>query len=100
MLGGWSATRSAVRSTPYTRKGWRPISVTYQPARVATQPEKVIAVSKRSCHVENVPRRHSVSAHHHDTISISTPMPTITRKLQNTGATGGCVFGNSFRPLI
>ena len=39
------------------------------------------------------------SAHHHDTSSINTPMPTITRKLQNTGATGGWALGNSFKPL-
>ena len=39
-----------MRSRPYTRNGWRPISVTYQPATVATQPEKVIATSTRSSH--------------------------------------------------
>ena len=27
-------------------------------------------------------------------------MPTITRKLQNTGATGGCALGKASRPLI
>ena len=48
MPGAWGATRSEVRRMPYTRKGWRPISVTYQPASVDTQPENVIAVSAYS----------------------------------------------------
>jgi hypothetical protein len=52
MPGAWSATSSEVRTRPYTVKGWRPISVTHQPAMVAIQPEKVMAASRRSCHGE------------------------------------------------
>ena len=87
-----------VRSTPVTSQGWRPISVTYQPASVASQPENVIATSARASQRGGSPRRRSCQAAHHDTSSISRPMPTITRKAQNTGATGGCASGNSLRP--
>jgi hypothetical protein len=41
------AARLAV-STPVTSQGWRPISVTYQPDRVAIQPAKVIATRARA----------------------------------------------------
>ena len=39
---------SLVRIKPYTKKGWRPISVTYQPASVATQPENAMPESNHS----------------------------------------------------
>ena len=43
--------------------------------------------SPRSCHAPS-----------HDTSSISMPMPTITRKAKNTGATGGCRPSNWSSP--
>jgi hypothetical protein len=36
------AAASATRISPLMSHGWRPISVTYQPLSVATQPENVI----------------------------------------------------------
>ncbi len=45
MPAGTAEAACAVVSTPVTSQGCRPISVTYQPASVATQPEKVIATS-------------------------------------------------------
>ena len=83
--------------------GWRPISVTYQPATVAIQPENVIAATLHSSALGSLPgcqpaRR---NLHHPSqlTSSISTPMPTMTRNAMNTGSTGGCASRNSFRPF-
>ena len=45
---GTSATAMSVVMTPCTSQGWRPISVVYQPASVATQPEKAIGTSAQS----------------------------------------------------
>ena len=86
-------------------KGWRPISVTYQPATVATQPEKVMPASTHSSGRGKAPAPPARAPRHSHqptqlTASISMPMPTMTRKPKNTGATGGCAPGNSFRPLI
>ena len=50
--------RRAFESRPETMKGWRPISVTYHPAMVATQPAKVIACEQlehRSRHPGEIP---------------------------------------------
>ena len=44
--------------------GWRPISVTYQPASVATQPEKLIAVSPHSNARGNRSASHARAAQH------------------------------------
>ena len=85
---------------PVTSHGWRPISVTYQPASVASQPEKVIATSTRASHGAGSPRRRSCHRASQLASSISTPTATITRKLQNTLATGGCAPANSFSPRI
>src|SRR5438045_9052744 len=83
---------SAVRSSPYTMNGCRPISVTYQPASVATQPEKVMAVSTHSSGrgraLAAQPRRRYIHQPDQLASSISTPTPTIARKAKNTGATG------------
>ena len=71
-----------------TSHGWRPISVTSQPASVATQPEKVNAGEAPTAASAG---RSSSGRNARSTTrtSISTPMPTITRKAKNTGATGG-----------
>ena len=42
-LAGTFEAASAVVSTPWISHGWRPTSVTIQPASVAIQPENVIA---------------------------------------------------------
>jgi hypothetical protein len=84
-------------------KGWRPISVTYQPATVATQPEKVMPTrthsSGRFHAAARQPARRPIHQPTQLTSSISVPTPTMTRKAQNTGATGGCRSRNSSRPL-
>ncbi|MNC93887.1 hypothetical protein D3C83_106170 [compost metagenome] len=72
---------------PVTSQGWRPISVTSQPASVATQPEKVNAAKHHSSQRGWLFR--STKLPIQASASISRPMPTITRKAKNTGATGG-----------
>ena len=52
---GTREATSLVRMRPATMKGWRPISVTYHPAMVATQPAKVIAAN--SCSIGRGIRR-------------------------------------------
>ena len=47
ITGATGPTASAVRRTPVTNHGWRPISVVYQPASVASQPENVMATRAR-----------------------------------------------------
>ena len=74
--------------------GWRPISVTNQPATVATQPENVIAANAPQQRTRQACAAPSCCAGTSTTpsqlvASISTPMPTITRNAQNTGSTGG-----------
>ena len=53
----------------------------------------------RDSHGVGSRRRLSTQAPQTPTTSIAMPMPTMTRKAQNTGATGGCIPSNSFRPL-
>ena len=76
-------TASLVVSTPVTSQGWRPISVTYQPARVATQPEKAMP-TKAYIHGRgspSIPRPRRISqTDDQDSASIAKPRPTITRK--------------------
>ena len=86
-------------------KGWRPISVTYQPASVATQPEKVMPASSQQQRARQRvagcqrARRQRSTQPTSDIASISMPMPTITRKRQNTAATGGCASRKLVQPL-
>lgn len=74
-------TASRVRSRPWMTQGWRPISVTYQPASSATKPEPLSSCQPRSVHTERSSRpRHQSHAEASTTSSISVPRPTITRK--------------------
>jgi hypothetical protein len=75
---------SSTRIRPNTMKGWRPISVTYQPATVATQPEKVMPArphssGRGSCCAAQPRRRYSHRPAQLNS-SISSPTPTIRRK--------------------
>src|SRR5258706_8637152 len=81
---------------PVTSQGWRPISVTIQPASVATQPEKVNAAKahNKSLGVEVLNTKTPIQ----ERASISIPIPTMMRKAKNTGATGGGSSQNS-KPL-
>ena len=81
-----------------TSQGWRPISVTSQPASVATHPEKVNAAKVQRSHAGGNALR-SRRRLPHDRSSISTPTPTMTRNDQNTGATGGTSSPKALRPL-
>ncbi len=47
----------------------------------------------------NSRRRIRKNAPNQDTASISMPTPTMTRNVQNTVATGGCLSPNSERPF-
>ncbi len=58
LAAGTGPAACAVVSTPCTSQGWRPISVTYQPASVATQPEKVMPTSPHISSRGSAPRRH------------------------------------------
>lgn len=86
---GAPPTAAAVVSTPCTSQGCRPISVTYHPASTATQPEKVMSTRGRASAGEGSWPRRRRQAANQETASISTPTPTMRRKAQNTGATGG-----------
>src|SRR5262249_61206199 len=73
---------------PVTSHGWRPISVTIQPASVATQPANVNPAKLQSSQRGVggfLKTKEPIQARR----SISTPMPTITRNAKNIGATGG-----------
>ena len=74
---------------PVTNQGCLPISVTYQPANVATQPEKLMATNTLNNHVGKGLSRQSCIRLNQEMVSINIPMPTIIRKAKNTGATGG-----------
>lgn len=90
---GTSEATSAVRSSPNTMYGWRPISVTYQPATVATQPENVMPASVHSSGRGKAPasqrRLRAIHQPTQLTASISSPTPTMRRKAKKIGATGG-----------
>src|SRR5690606_14604189 len=82
--------------------GCRPISVTYQPASTAIQPENVITDMARNNHgcasALSFFLRYSDQVAHQPSNTINTPTPTMTRNDQNTGATGGASEPKSFRP--
>ena len=84
-------------------KGWRPISVTYQPAMVATQPAKVIAANSlsmgRGIRSKSQPSRQCRHRPIQLTSSIRMPVPTMIRKRQNTGNTGGWLPRIIVQPL-
>lgn len=91
-----SATVCSVVSKPVTTHGWRPISVVYQPATVANQPEKPIKTNPRKYHgfkaLISWPRRlcrQVMNTPAQDTNSINMPRPTMIRNDQKTGMTGG-----------
>ena len=69
-----------------TSQGWRPISVTIQPASVAIHPENVNAAN---AHSSQRGGRLSQNWLPHASTSMRTPVPTITRNAVNTGMTGG-----------
>ena len=95
-------TASCVRSKPYTVHGWRPISVVYQPASMATRPLGPIHRAQRRNRRERhrVPRQRSHALQMPSAI-ISMPSPAMMRKDQNTTAEGGRSRGaNSFKAGI
>ena len=80
---------SAVRITPYTTQGWRPTSVTYQPASMAISPEGPIHSAKRCSARIRTAGRASASTAPRSPARSSGPNPTMTRKDQNTTGTLG-----------
>ena len=72
--------RSCVVSTPVTSQGWRPISVVYQPASVATQPDRAIGTMEQCQRPRQSRRRHRNHAPAQEMTSIRMPVPTMMRK--------------------
>ena len=74
-----------MRRMPYTIQGWRPLSVTTQPAITATKPiHQLCAITRRYQRVSNsVPRHHS-NAPNSAAAIMKKPMPTMMRKAKNT----------------
>ena len=64
-----------------------------------TQPENVMSVSTRKNQFGSGVLRRRSQAPIHAVASIAMPVPTIIRKAQKTGATGGCSPSNSFSPF-
>src|SRR5450631_4545820 len=97
---GTREATSLVRMRPETMNGWRPISVTYHPAMVATQPIKVIAANDlsidRGIRAKSQPSRQCLQRPIQLASSIRMPVPTMIRNDQNSGSTGGWPDGNSF----
>jgi len=81
-----------------TSHGWRPISVTIQPASVATQPMKVAPAKVHSNQRGAATPRRVIQAPNHASASIAKPSPTMMRKAKNTGATGGTSAPKSSSP--
>ena len=85
-------TPSSTVSSPYTMNGWRPISVTIQPKKLASHGSGTIHTRARRYHrVSSSPsrRRHQRNSPRKAVSSRSIPMPTISRNDQYTGSTGG-----------
>src|SRR5687768_5046393 len=82
-------TASTVRSTPVTSQGWRPVSVTTQPASTAIQPAKVKLAKIQSSQRGGVARLRRYQVPNQDSNSIDRPTPTMMRNAKKTGATGG-----------
>ena len=84
-------------------KGWRPISVTYQPATVATQPEKVMPANSHSSARGSRAGCQRARRYSHQpsqlVASISMPMPTMMRKAKNSGSGGGCALAEVVQAL-
>ncbi|MNH37581.1 hypothetical protein D3C79_985000 [compost metagenome] len=71
-------------------QGWRPNSATNQPASMAIQGSGIDQNSALSSRVDCTSRpRHSCRKAAAKSTSNTTPMPTIRRKLQKSGATWG-----------
>ncbi len=79
MPAGTFEAACAVVSTPVTSQGWRPISVTYQPASVAIQPENVMPTRSHAAKSDGRPRRQICQPANQEIASISIPTPTMTR---------------------
>src|SRR6266508_2549696 len=81
---------SAVRSSPKTVNGWRPVSVVIQPASTAMKPAGPIAIESQ-CNRRawySFPR-HRIPKLSKPSPNISDPRPTMTRNDQNVIGTGG-----------
>ena len=71
-------------------QGWRPTSVTVQPAMTATKPSGATSMQRRRKDGVSNSRRRSHSSQPSATVpSMIKPMPTMMRKAKNTGQTGG-----------
>ncbi len=84
-------TASDVRMTPWMIQGWRPTSVTIQPASVQTKPIGAASTSARSSQrwrVSSRPR-HISQRTAALTRAMKLPRPTMTWKATWTMATGG-----------
>ena len=93
---GTGEVASAVRSTPCTTQGWRPLSVTTQPAITATKPShQPCATGHRYQRLSNSRPRHHSQAPTRPAAIIRNPMPTMMRKAKNTGTTGGRSAGGT-----
>src|SRR5678816_3901161 len=68
-------TEWAVRTSPYTVQGWRPISATHQPARMQAKPEGSIAFHPRSNQGESNKRRRR-QAHSEVRVSVRMRLPS------------------------
>src|ERR1700693_3641253 len=87
---GTGEVASAVRSRPSTIQGWRPLSVTTQPAITATKPiHQHCAMTRRYQRVSNSVPRHHKNAPRSAAAIMKKPMPSMMRKAKNTFFTGG-----------
>ena len=81
---GTAEATSSTRMRPKTMKGWRPISVTVQPATVASQPENVMPArphnSGRGNSAAVQPRCRYSHSPTQLNASINMPVPSINRK--------------------
>src|ERR1700676_3791297 len=81
---------STVRSSPYTVKGWRPVSVVTQPAITAMKPAEPIAIAKMCSNRVwySVPRQR-VHRLNKPSANIKNPIPTMIGNDQKGIGTGG-----------
>src|SRR5450631_1684089 len=87
---GTGEVASAVRNTPCTVQGWRPRSVTTQPAITATKPiHQHCDMTRRYQRVSNSVPRHHKNAPTNAAAIMNEPMASMMRKAKNTFLTGG-----------
>src|SRR5450759_4655485 len=100
LAAGTGEVASAVRSRPWTIQGWRPLSVTTQPAITATKPiHQHCAMTRRYQFVSNSVPRHHRKAPSSAAAIMKKPTPNMIRKPKNTIFTGGrSDAGTLFKP--